>query len=196
MKELKTIGIVTGSTDYKENDKLISILTPDNGLIRARAKGVKKPNAKLKYAATPFAFCEYSLISSGSFYVLTTASPIESLMGVVETSEKYLAGSIILEAASVAGEIGESDMFFYLLSTFKKLIYSDVDPFSIAVNFIFYLLNINGFILALPEHKEYNITVEEQKTIEPEGTSRLLLRNLIYRFESSFGRHIKSGELL
>ena len=44
MEELKTKGIVIKAIDYKDSDKLVTIFSPDLGLIRARARGVKKNN--------------------------------------------------------------------------------------------------------------------------------------------------------
>ena len=69
-------GIVVGSTDYKEADKIISILTPTDGLIRATARGVKKDKAKLKFSAMPFAFCEYTLIKKGDYFLVKSASEL------------------------------------------------------------------------------------------------------------------------
>ena len=57
--EIKTEAVVLGSTDYKDNDKLLTLFSPTMGKITANIRGVKKPKAKLAFAAQPFAFCEY-----------------------------------------------------------------------------------------------------------------------------------------
>ena len=54
--EVKTEGLVLRATDYKENDKLLTLFSPTLGKITAGARGVKKPTAKLNFAAQPFAF--------------------------------------------------------------------------------------------------------------------------------------------
>lgn len=77
MEELNVSGVVVGAEDYREADRIVRILTPDRGVIRAVMRGVKKEKAKLKFAAMPFAFCEYSLMKRGAYYTVKTASPIE-----------------------------------------------------------------------------------------------------------------------
>ncbi|MBP5357191.1 MAG: DNA repair protein RecO [Clostridia bacterium] len=195
-KDVSTIGIVTKADNYGEYDKLLRILTPDLGLITVKAKSVRKEKAKLKAAAVPFAFFEYSLAESGAFYVLKTASQVESLIGVSYTPEKYLSASVVLEAASVAGADGEGNSFVYLLKTLKKIIYSDIDSFSFAINYIYYLLKNHGFVIANKTNIEYNIEVDRQEALGPSSVTRIKLRNLVIQFGNCFGTHIKSSELL
>lgn len=59
--ERKTDAIVLRATEYKDADKILTLLTPFEGKITAGIKGVKKAGAKLAFAAQPFAFCEYVL---------------------------------------------------------------------------------------------------------------------------------------
>ena len=44
----KVEGLVLRETDYKDNDKLLTILTKDQGRLTARARGVKSKTSKLK----------------------------------------------------------------------------------------------------------------------------------------------------
>ena len=48
MDLIKVNGIVVKSSDYKDNDKLVTLVTFELGKITCLARGVKKPNAKLK----------------------------------------------------------------------------------------------------------------------------------------------------
>ena len=43
-KYLQTESIVLKVFDFGEADRIFTLLTPDNGIIRAVAKGVRKPN--------------------------------------------------------------------------------------------------------------------------------------------------------
>ena len=104
MEELNVSGVAVGAEDYREADRIVRILTPDRGVIRAVMRGVKKEKAKLKFAAMPFAFCEYSLMKRGAYYTVKTASPIESLFGVTRSPDAYLSGSVMLEAAAEAAK--------------------------------------------------------------------------------------------
>ena len=42
MEEIKLKGIVIKADDYKDSDKIVTIFSAEKGLIRARARGVKK----------------------------------------------------------------------------------------------------------------------------------------------------------
>lgn len=42
-----TTGIVLTRTDFQEADRILTILTPDHGKLRAIAKGVRRPRSKL-----------------------------------------------------------------------------------------------------------------------------------------------------
>ena len=52
--EEKLCGIVLSGVNFGENDKILSIFTPDKGVVSAKIKGVKKAGAKMKFAAEPF----------------------------------------------------------------------------------------------------------------------------------------------
>ena len=56
--EVKTDAVVLKAIDYKDNDKLLTLFSPSLGKITAGIKGVKKPKAKLAFAAQPFCFAE------------------------------------------------------------------------------------------------------------------------------------------
>ncbi|MBR2070656.1 MAG: DNA repair protein RecO, partial [Clostridia bacterium] len=57
----KVKGIVIKSKDVGEADKLITLLTAEEGKISVKLKSVKKAKAKLKFAAETFCFGEYEL---------------------------------------------------------------------------------------------------------------------------------------
>lgn len=59
--EIKVNALMLRAADYGENDKILTLLTAEYGKISAAIKGVKKPSAKLKFAAQPFCFAEYIL---------------------------------------------------------------------------------------------------------------------------------------
>ena len=59
--EVKTDAVVLQTLDYKDDDKLLTLFSPSLGKITAGIRGVKKPKARLAFAAQPFAFCEYVL---------------------------------------------------------------------------------------------------------------------------------------
>jgi DNA repair protein RecO (recombination protein O) len=58
----ETRGIVLSRTSLGEANALVTILTPEIGLIRARAQGVRRSGAKLSAALTTFAESDFVLV--------------------------------------------------------------------------------------------------------------------------------------
>lgn len=73
MAEIQTIGIVIRKTNLGEADRLLTILTPTHGKVRAMAKGVRKPKARLSAWLDMFRCNEFSLVSGRNFFIITGA---------------------------------------------------------------------------------------------------------------------------
>lgn len=185
MEEIETSGIAVGAEDYKEADKLVRILTPDLGVVRAVMRGVKKEKAKLKFAAMPFAFCEYSLLKRGAFYSVKTATPVESLFGVTRSPETYIAASVMLETAAEAAGEHDPDAFVFLLTALKSLIYSDREPYALCY----------GFVRGLLEKGGYMLPSSAAAPTSPEAAAARLKAH-IKLFENKFICKIRSAALL
>lgn len=192
MEELKTTGVVVGGEDYGETDKLIRILTPDHGVIVARMRGVKNENAKLKFAAMPFSFCEYVLMKRGSFFSVKTASQCESLFGVTSSPDKYVIGSVMLETAAASADGTDSaTVFIDLLTALKKLIYSGVNSYSLGLNFVYRLLVRGGHIAPGARDSDYNVDMDEQKDL-PADRAKSLLKAYLSLFEKKYFIKLKT----
>ena len=72
--EIKLNALMLRAADYGENDKILTLLTAEYGKITAGIKGVKKPAAKLKFAAQPFCFAEYVLARRGEKFTVINCS--------------------------------------------------------------------------------------------------------------------------
>jgi DNA repair protein RecO (recombination protein O) len=90
MEEIKLKGIVIKADDYKDSDKLVTIFSAEKGLIRARARGVKKNKAKLAFAVQPFAFIEFMLSERNGFYTVINATSIDQFFGLTADFDNYL----------------------------------------------------------------------------------------------------------
>ena len=89
--EVKTDAVVLKAIDYKDNDKLLTLFSPSLGKITAGIKGVKKPKAKLAFAAQPFCFAEYVLAERGGRYTVTAAYLHESFFELRADVEAFYA---------------------------------------------------------------------------------------------------------
>ena len=196
MKELIVNAIAAGARDYKESDKLVKLITAEHGVINAVMKGVKKEKAKLKFAAMPFSFCEYSLTERGGFYTVKTAVPLESLFEVSYDPDNYLTASLMLETAAHAmGAESAPNIFLYLLKSIKALLYSGVDGYSVALNFICKILVWGGHYALSGTDADYSCDVEIQTSLE-RGAALIKLKKLARLFQDKYGCTLNSAILL
>ncbi len=144
MEATKVKGLVIFSQDYKEKDKLVTLLTPI-GKIFMLAKGVKNPNAKLKFAAMPFCFAEFVLDKKGEMYILTSAEIIDTFFDVTKDLDKYVAASKILEFANKLAIDEVQKILLLSLKSLKAVAYENTNPKIVLIKYLLELLAILGF---------------------------------------------------
>lgn len=127
MAEIKVNAITLRATDYGENDKILTLLTAERGRITAGIKGVKKANAKLKFAAQPFCFAEYILAERGGRYTVTQASECESFYELRTDVDKYYAACAVCEAViALTSEGGDgTELFPVCIKAFRDALVGD-----------------------------------------------------------------------
>jgi DNA repair protein RecO len=88
-------GLIIRSSEYKDKDRLLSVLTADRGLITICAKGVAKPNSFLGCFSMPYMLCDFVVSVSHGYYYLKDASIIESNSKIMESLEQMAVAAHI-----------------------------------------------------------------------------------------------------
>jgi hypothetical protein len=154
--EKKVIAILLKSSDLRENDRSVRLFSAQEGIITATMRGVKKNNAKLKFASQPFAFCEYELTQKGGAYIVTGATVVEDTYSLCQDPEKYASAGLVCEVVDKAStSIDSASLFIILLKTLKALLYSSISAPLIVAKFIQKVLSMSGFI-SLPTNRVNN----------------------------------------
>jgi len=89
-----TSAIVLQRTPISEAASLVTLITSDLGLIRARAEGLRKPGAKLSSALQTLAACEVTLVRGKEGWRLSGALLEENWFSRFSRSERLRAGRI------------------------------------------------------------------------------------------------------
>ena len=149
--EVKTEGLVLRATDYKENDKLLTLFSPTLGKITAGARGVKKPTAKLNFAAQPFAFCEYILANKGGRYTVTGAYLYDGFFDLRTDVVKYYAACTVAEILGtlVYGEGEYTALFVSAVEALKTLALGQADTAETLITFCLSALSESGYMIDL-----------------------------------------------
>ncbi len=106
---LQVKGVVLTSINYKENDKILTVLTDTLGKITVRARGVRSLKSRRFPACQDYVYSELFLSEKNHQYTLEEAEPIEAFFELRERFEAIaLAGYFADLLLSVSTE-GESD---------------------------------------------------------------------------------------
>ena len=98
---LKTDGIVLRETEYKDNDKLLTLLTRENGQLTAKARGVKSRTSKLRAGCQFLTLSEFTLLDYQGKYTVTESVPKEMFSHLREDVE-------LLSLASYFAQVTET----------------------------------------------------------------------------------------
>lgn len=122
MTIIKTKGIVIKRVNLGEADKIITLLTKDRGKIRAIAKGVRKPKAKLAGFLDLFHYNEYLIAEGRNLDIITNASTVENWYGINQNLSQvalayYMAETIdkLIEETQEIGDI--FDLIYFCFDT-------------------------------------------------------------------------------
>ena len=72
-----TKGLILRETQYKDNDKLLDVLTGDMGRITVKARGVRRKNSPLRSGCQLLCYSELTLFEKNGFYTVNEAEPLE-----------------------------------------------------------------------------------------------------------------------
>ncbi|MBQ8375060.1 MAG: DNA repair protein RecO [Clostridia bacterium] len=149
--EWKTDALMLGAIDYKDNDKLLTLFTAERGIVRASIKGVKKPSAKLNFAAQPFAFAEYVLVEKGEFYTVKSAYLYDGFYPLRSDIERYYAANSVAEVCKAVAPEHEriETLLVATVQALKELAYTDADCVETLVGYMLLAAGEAGYFIDL-----------------------------------------------
>ncbi|MDR3185386.1 MAG: DNA repair protein RecO [Christensenellaceae bacterium] len=156
--EIKTFALCVKAQDFRESDKLLTLVSTNLGKIDVLARGIRSAKAKLKPAAMPLCFGEYILARTASTFTLIGCSITDNFFNCWSDLHKYAASQIILE---LIGKITYTDSdihskieLVYAIKALSAINYSTTFPY---LPSIWYILKI------LPQ---VGIDINDIKSIE------------------------------
>lgn len=107
-------GIVLREAEYRESDKILTVLT-ESGKITVTARGAKKPTGKNLSLSSLFVYSEMTLNVQNGKYYLAGGSLIESFYPLREDLERLSLATAFAEISSYLSENGEDAAFMQKL---------------------------------------------------------------------------------
>lgn len=117
----KSTGIVLRETDYKDADRILTVLTKEYGLVSLKARGVRRNSSVLKSACQLLTYSEFTWQEYKGKYTITEAMPLEQFR------EKN-ADIILLALCSYFAQVAE---------TFSQEDWQNPDLLSLLLNSIY-----------------------------------------------------------
>ena len=123
MPYITTQAIVLHTADYRDNDRMLSLLTPEHGQLDALCRGCKKPQSPLMSAAQAFSYGEYVLYQAKGRMTVTSFQLIDSFYALREDYEKLRYAACMLEVMQAQATPGEGNtrLFLLLARSLKRL---------------------------------------------------------------------------
>ncbi len=144
---LKTQGIVLRETNYKEADKILTVLTRDLGKRTIKASACRRKTSKLMGAAQLLVYSDMTLFERQERYSLKEALPQQSFWGLREDITLLSLASYFAETTEAAAQEGmpHPELLSLLLNALYALDTLKKDPTLVKAAFELSLLCHSGY---------------------------------------------------
>ena len=146
-RQYRTQAIILSRRDFGESDRLLTLFTPDQGKIRAIAKGARKPQAKLSGHVELFARSDVIIHRGRNLDILTQAELIEPYRGLREDLRRGAYANYVaelLDRFTADEDLDQSTLFDLLHDTLGRIAEA-ADPALAARFYELQLLDLVGF---------------------------------------------------
>ena len=118
-----TKGLVIREQTTGENDRLVTLLTADHGLVRAFARGGKQLKNRRAAATSLFCYGEFALYRGRDAYTVDSAAPIEVFFGLRQDIDRLAAAQYFAQLSYelAAEEQPAPELLRLLLNTLHLL---------------------------------------------------------------------------
>jgi DNA repair protein RecO (recombination protein O) len=125
-------AVVLRTQKLGEADRIVTLLTRENGRVRAVAKGVRRTTSRLGSRVEPFTYVDIQLYRGRSLDTVTQVDTLGAYgTGIVTDYARYTAGTAMLETAErLTQEEGEPalQLFWLLVGALRSLSGQEYEP--------------------------------------------------------------------
>lgn len=145
-------GIVLRGYPFGEADRVVVLLSPNNGKLRTVAKGVRKTTSRFGGRLEPFTHVDLVLYEGRNLDTITQVSIIEGFPRLRSDLTRVVGAGIMVEAADAVAQEEESALrLFLLLQRGLRALESGVVGNDLITSFLLKLAGVVGVAPAL-EH--------------------------------------------
>ncbi len=134
---ITTQGVVISVRDVGDNDRYITILSPDMGLVEISVKGAKKLGSGNNASTQLFACSKFCFMERSGRYYLNSSEPVKIFYGLRLDMQKLALASYFSEIISCAVTSGQTANDVYRLFLNSLYMISDKSADCAFVKFVF-----------------------------------------------------------
>ncbi|MBQ4641379.1 MAG: DNA repair protein RecO [Oscillospiraceae bacterium] len=97
-------GLVLRVTAYKDQDALLTVLTPDHGKLTVKARGLRRKNSPLVAPCQLLAYGEFTLFEYRGMYTINEAHALELFTPLRKDLQKLSLGTYFAQAAELLSQ--------------------------------------------------------------------------------------------
>ncbi len=141
------LAIVTRAVNYRDNDRVLTLITRDSGRMTITARGCRKAQSKLLSCAQPFCYGEFELYERDGHHYVRQCDVREIFYNLRLTPDALSAASYACQVCEMLAVPGEpfTRGFSLLLHTLKALCEEQCDIDSILAFFLIKQMSFAGF---------------------------------------------------
>ena len=101
---LTTRGLVLRVTDYNDRDSLLTLLTPENGKLTVKARGLRRKNSPLTAPCQLLAYGDFTLFEYRGSYTINEAASVELFQSLRRDLTKLSLGTYFAQVAELISQ--------------------------------------------------------------------------------------------
>ena len=101
---LTTRGLVLRVTDYNDRDSLLTLLTPENGKLTVKARGLRRKNSPLIAPCQLLAYGDFTLFEYRGSYTINEAASVELFQSLRRDLCKLSLGTYFAQVAELLSQ--------------------------------------------------------------------------------------------
>ncbi len=147
MEQTENTAIVLRYVNYRDNDRMVTLLSPSRGRIDAVIRNCRKPRSHNLNAGELFALGDYMLHEASGRITVTSVHLIETFYPLRQDYDRLTCGIYLLNLteAVVEPEQERQELFMLLLHTLSRLAFSDQPWRPLLAGFLLHFSACEGF---------------------------------------------------
>ena len=147
MIQTENTAIVLRRVNYRDNDRMVTLLSPSRGRIDALIRNCRKPKSHNLNAAELFSLGDYMVVETGGRMIVTSVRLIETFYPLRADYDRFTCAAWLLSLAEAVAEPEQEqrELFMLLLHTLSRLAFSDQPWKPLLSGFLLHFSACQGF---------------------------------------------------